>query len=73
MNLETSRQLPVSPQPPSLAKLYREFGERWEIEQIPRGTQWIAVQREPGGEDVRIVTGHDVDALRFRMRNAERD
>ncbi len=50
----------------SLAKLYRDFGDRWEIEQLPRGTQWIAVLRESGGDYVRMVAAHDVHALRFR-------
>jgi hypothetical protein len=61
------------PQPPSLAQLYRDFGDRWEIEQIPRGTQWIAVLRDSGGDYVVMVAAHDVNALRFRMDHAEQD
>ncbi len=56
----------------SLAKLYREFGDRWEIEPIPPGTKWMAVQRE-SADYIRTVTAHDVHALRFRMNEVERD
>jgi hypothetical protein len=34
----------------SLAKLYRDFGERWDVEQIPPGTKWVPVLRESGGD-----------------------
>jgi hypothetical protein len=57
----------------SLAKLYRDFGEWWDVEQIPPGTKWVAVLRESGGDYVRIVAAHDLHALRFRMTNAERE
>ncbi len=57
----------------SLARLYREYGERWDIEQIPPGTKWVAVLRESGGDYVRVVAAHDVHALRFRMQEAEQD
>jgi hypothetical protein len=57
----------------SLAKLYRDFGERWDIEPAPPGAKWIAVLRESGGDYVRIVAAHDVHALRFRIGQAERD
>jgi len=57
----------------SLATLYRDFGERWEIEPTPPGAKWIAVLRESGGDYVRIIAAHDVHALRFRMSEAERD
>jgi hypothetical protein len=56
----------------SLAKLFRDFGQRWEIEPIPPGTKWIAVLREPGGACVVMVAAHDVVTLRFRMNQAER-
>ncbi len=56
----------------SHAKLYREFGDRWEIEQIPAGTRWIAVQRE-GGDYIRLVAANGIDTLRFRMTEAERE
>lgn len=57
----------------SLAKLYREFGDRWDIEQIPPGTKWIAVHREPGGDHIRLVAANEVGTLRFRMTQAERE
>lgn len=56
----------------SLAKLYREFGDRWEIEQIPAGTKWIAVQRE-NEDDTTIVVANGVETLRYRMTEAERE
>lgn len=57
----------------SLAKLYRDFGDRWDVEKIPSGTQWVAVLREPGGDYVRMVAAHDLHALRYRMNEAERE
>jgi len=57
----------------SLARLYREFGDRWDIEPIPPGTKWVAVQRDSGGDLVVMVAAHDVHALRFRMNATERD
>jgi hypothetical protein len=56
----------------SLAKLYREYGDRWEIEQIPAGTKWIAVQRNSEG-DITIVVANAVGTLRFRMTAVERE
>jgi hypothetical protein len=50
---ESARRLLESTRPPSLAKLYREFGERWEIEPVPPGAKWIAVLRESGGDYAR--------------------
>ncbi|HXP18880.1 MAG TPA: hypothetical protein VN840_04445 [Streptosporangiaceae bacterium] len=73
MDAEASRRLLEGPRPPSLAKLYRDFGVRWEIEQIPAGTKWIAVLRESGGDYVRIVAAHDVHALRYKMDHVERE
>ena len=73
MDAQTSRRRLEDRHPPSLAQLYRDFGDRWEIEQIPRGAQWIAVLRESGGDSVVMVAANDVHALRFRMNHAERD
>lgn len=73
MTAETSRRRLDDPNPPSLAKVYREFGDRWEIEPMPPGTRWVAVLRESGGDYVRMVVAHDVHALRFRMDHAERE
>jgi hypothetical protein len=56
----------------SLARLFRDFGQRWEIEPIPAGTKWIAVLREPGSAGVVMAAAHDVGTLRFRMSQAER-
>ena len=57
----------------SLARLFRDHGDCWEIEKVPRGTEWVAVQRESGGDYVRVVAGHDLGSLRYRMEEAERD
>lgn len=56
----------------SLAKLYREFGDRWEIEPIPLGARWIAVQRE-SPDYIRTVTAHEIGTLRFRLTEVERE
>jgi hypothetical protein len=57
----------------SLAKLYCDYGERWEIEKVTRGTEWIGVLREATGDYIRIVGAHDLDALRYRMDQIERE
>jgi hypothetical protein len=57
----------------SLAKMYREFGDRCEIEPIPPGTRWIAVHRESGGDYIRLVLSHDIGGLRFQMTAAEKE
>ena len=56
----------------SLAKLYREFGDRWEIEQIPAGTKWVAIRRA-SDDDITIVVANGVETLRYRMTEAEQD
>lgn len=58
---------------PSLARLFRDYGDRWDIEHILRGTEWVAVHRESGGDYIRIVAAHDLGALRYKMGQAERD
>jgi hypothetical protein len=58
---------------PSLAQTFREYGERWEIEKVPKGVEWIAVLRETSGDYIRIVAAHDIAALRFRMNDVERE
>ena len=58
---------------PSLARLFRDFGDRWEIEKVQRGVEWVAVQRESGGDYVRVVSGRDLDALRYWMKEVEKD
>ncbi|HET7016051.1 MAG TPA: hypothetical protein VFI65_19165 [Streptosporangiaceae bacterium] len=57
----------------SLTKMYREFGDRWEIEQIPPGVRWIAVYRENNDEYIRLVLAHDVGGLRYCMTEAENE
>ena len=53
--------------------MFREFGDRWEIEKVQRRTEWVAVQRETGGDYVRVVAAHDLHALRDRMTEVDRD
>ncbi len=57
---------------PSIAGLYRDFGRDWEIEPIPAGTKWIAVQRATG-DAITIVVANEVSTLRFRMNKAVRE
>jgi hypothetical protein len=52
---------------PSLAQILHEYGERWEIEQVERGAQWVAVLRETGGDYIRVVSGHDLGVLGYQM------
>jgi hypothetical protein len=61
----------MNPGSPSLAALFRDYGERWEIEKITRGSEWVAVLR--GSDYVRIVAAHDLGALRFRIVRAEQE
>jgi len=53
--------------------MYREFGDRWEIEQIPPGARWIAVYRENGDDYIRLVLAHDIGGLRFNMTAIENE
>ena len=46
----------------SLAKLFREYGQRWEIERVERGTEWVACRRD--GEIIDIIGARDLGALR---------
>lgn len=57
----------------SLAKLYREFGDRWEIEQIQPGTRWIAVHRESVDNEVGLVVANGVGTLRYLMSQTEQE
>ena len=55
----------------SLTKLFRDYGQRWEIEHMEASARWVAVQRD--GASVRIIGAHDLGALRYRLEQAERD
>jgi hypothetical protein len=57
----------------SLAKLFRDFAQRWEIEKIARGPEWIAIDRDTGGDYIRLIAAHDLHALRYRLAQAERE
>jgi hypothetical protein len=55
----------------SLARLFRDYAERWEFRAVERGTEWVAVLR--GSEPVICIIGaRDLGALRYRMEEAER-
>jgi hypothetical protein len=63
----------AGPRNPSVAQLYRDFADRWEIEPVPPGTRWIGVLREMDGGDVTVVLGRDIGGLRFGMTGVERE
>lgn len=65
--------LPALTRLPSLAKVLHEYAERWEIERVERGTEWVAVLRETGGDYIRIVGAHDLGGLQYKMDEVERD
>ena len=56
----------------SLAKLFRDHGERWEIERVERGTEWVAVLRD-SKPVIHVIGARDLAALRYRMEEAERE
>jgi hypothetical protein len=56
----------------SLAKLLREHADRWEIERVERGTEWVAVLRD-SKPVILIIGARDLAALRYRMEEAERE
>jgi hypothetical protein len=55
----------------SLAKLFRDYADRWEIERVERGTEWVACRRD--GEIVDIIGARDLAGLRYKMDAAERE
>jgi len=56
----------------SLARLLHDYADRWEIERIERGAEWVAVLR--GSQPViHIIGARDLGALRYRMEEAERE
>jgi hypothetical protein len=58
---------------PSLAQTFREYGDRWDIEMIPPGTRWIAIDRESCADLITFVIAHEVGTLRNRMTQAEKE
>jgi hypothetical protein len=55
----------------SLAKLFREYSDRWEIERVERGTEWVACRRD--GDLIDIIGARDLGGLRYKMDAAERE
>ena len=72
-NDQAPRGAPAPHRNPSLARLFRQYGDRWEIERVERSTEWIGVLRETSGDYICIVGAHDLGALRYKMDEAERD
>jgi hypothetical protein len=54
-----------------LASLFRDFGQRWEIEHVEHGTEWVACCHN--GEVIHIIGARDLGALRYRIEAAERE
>jgi hypothetical protein len=52
-----------------LAELFREYGHRWEIEQLDPGSAWVAVTRI--GSFVQVIAAHDLDELRAELKKAD--
>jgi len=72
MDAERVRPASALPRNLSLARLFRDFGERWEIERVERGSEWVAVLR--GSEPIILIIGaRDLAALRYRIEAAERE
>ncbi len=59
------------PNDTSLAGLFKDFGDRWQIEHMEASAKWVAVQRD--GDELRVIGAHDLGALRYRLEQAERD
>jgi hypothetical protein len=53
----------------SLARLFRDYGDTWEIEKIPRSSEWVAVRRDPRDYPC-IIAAHDLTSLRHRIKEA---
>jgi hypothetical protein len=54
----------------SLARLIREYGQRWEFERVQRGTEWIAVSRGPVPH---IVGARDLAGLSDQIKATEQE
>ncbi len=55
----------------SLARLFRDYGDAWEIEKIPRSSEWVAGRRDPGDYTC-ILAAHDLTSLRHRIKEASK-
>jgi hypothetical protein len=54
----------------SLAALFREFGQRWEIERIERGCEWVAgLHAGRGGRPDRRCSGYRVERVGSNERH----
>jgi hypothetical protein len=55
----------------SLARLIKDYGDRWVIEHTGASTSWIAVRIDD--DDIRIIGAHDIGGLRFKIGQAEQE
>lgn len=55
----------------SLAALIRDFHD-WEVEKVPRGTEWIACQADENGF-IHVILARDLHNLRYKIGQAERE
>jgi hypothetical protein len=69
--MQPAEKEPTMPGDASLAKLFRDYAGRWEIERVERGTEWVACRRD--GEFIDIIGARDLAALRYRIDAAERE
>ncbi len=58
------------PGDPALARLFRDYGDEWEIEQVEPGTEWVACRRD--GKLVEIISARGLRALRCQLDAAGR-
>lgn len=55
----------------SLARLIKDYGDRWTFEHTGASTAWVAVRRD--GDDLRIVGAHDLGGLKYHVERVERE
>jgi hypothetical protein len=73
MEQSSPRQPVILYRPPGLAETLRQYGERWEIEHMDHRSEWIAVQRETGGDYIRIVGANNLGDLQHKMKQIDCD
>lgn len=54
-----------------LAEITRDFAQGWQIESIPPGTEWAAIDRTTSGDYIRLIPARNLHALRCRLAQAE--
>jgi hypothetical protein len=56
----------------SLARLIKDYGDRWVVEKIERGAEWVACQRDGDGF-ITIIAARDLGGLRYKLDQAEQE